>query len=160
MGKAGPRKTTQAEVDAFAVAASDLTGLALRSVEQAEVSLPQFRLLRALAELGGASSTQAAQALGVVGSTVTRLADRLDASGHLVRGTDPGNRSVVMLELTERGRRVVRDVTAHRRRELAQVLDRLDPSERAACAAVLTTLHGLLDDATGGAIEPEERPAI
>lgn len=148
MGEAGSRKTTRAEVDAFAVAASDLTGLALRSVDQAEVSLPQFRLLRALTELGSATSTQAAQVLGVVGSTVTRLADRLHASGHLARSADPANRSVVVLEPTERGRRVVREVTAHRRRELARVLDRIDPAERAACAAVLTTVHELLTGAT------------
>ena len=34
-----------------------------------------------------------AEALGVAGSSVTRLADRLDASGHLVRGSDPGTMS-------------------------------------------------------------------
>lgn len=132
---------------AFEVAARDLTGLALRSVEHVGVSLPQFRLLLVLHELGRSSSTQCAQALGVVGSSITRLADRLDASGHLVRGADPGNRSVVTLELTAAGRRVVREVAAHRRRELGRVLDQLDPAERAACAAALERLHGLLADA-------------
>jgi DNA-binding MarR family transcriptional regulator len=85
----------------------------------------------------------------VVGSSVTRLADRLHASGHLVRGADPGNRSVVTLELTASGRRVVEQVTAHRRRELANVLDRLDPAERQACAAVLRRLHEMLGDGSG-----------
>lgn len=133
---------------AFEAATRDLIGLALRSVEHVEVSLPQFRLLLVLHELGRSSSTQCAQALGVVGSSVTRLADRLHASGHLVRGTDPGNRSVVTLELTESGRRVVREVTGHRRRELRRALDRLDPAERAACAGVLEKLHGLLGHGT------------
>ncbi len=32
-------------------------------------------------------------------------------------------------------------MTARRRRELSRVLDRLDPAERAACAAALRTLH-------------------
>lgn len=132
---------------AFEVATRDLVGLALRSIEQLEVSLSQFRLLLALHELGPSSSTECAQALGVVGSSVTRLADRLHASGHLVRGTDPGNRSVVTLELTDAGRRVVRRVTTRRRRELSQVLDRLDPAERATCAAALEKLHAVLVDA-------------
>jgi DNA-binding MarR family transcriptional regulator len=122
---------------AFEVATRDLVGVALSSVEHLEVSLPQYRLLLLLHTVGRASSTQCAEALGVVGSSVTRLADRLHATGHLVRGVDPDNRSVVTLELTDAGRRVVRQVTTRRRRQLSRVLDRLDPARRAACARVL-----------------------
>ncbi|WP_372516657.1 MarR family winged helix-turn-helix transcriptional regulator [Mycolicibacterium flavescens] len=134
-------KTPVDELTAFEVAARDLVGLALRSVDEVDVSLPQFRLLSVLQQRGCSTSTECAKALGVVGSTVTRLADRLHASGHLVRGSDPSNRSVVTLELTAQGRKVVKRVTAHRRRELGRVLDQIDPAERAACAAVLRTLH-------------------
>lgn len=146
---AGPAKTSAGELVSFEVATRDLVGLALRSVERQSVSLSQFRLLLVLQERGRSSSTQCAQALGVVGSSVTRLADRLHASGHLVRGVDPGNRSVVTLELTDAGRQVVRQVTAQRRRELRRVLDLLDPAERARCAAVLDRLHEILSE--GGA---------
>jgi len=139
-------KTPVDELVAFEVATRDLVGVALRSVEQLEVSLPQFRLLLVLHELGRSTSTQCAHALGVVGSSVTRLADRLDASGHLVRGTDPSNRSVVTLQLSDQGRRVVKKATARRRRELSRVLDQLDPAERAACAAALRSLHERLGD--------------
>ncbi|MBB3043811.1 MULTISPECIES: MarR family winged helix-turn-helix transcriptional regulator [Nocardioides] len=152
MGPGRPAQTSVDELVAFEAATRDLVGLALRSVEHAEVSLPQFRLLMVLHELGRASSTRCAQALGVAGSSVTRLADRLHASGHLVRGADPGHRSVVTLELTDAGRRVVRQVTTQRRRSLSQALDRLEPAERAACAAALTKLHDLL--AETGAVEP------
>jgi DNA-binding MarR family transcriptional regulator len=137
-----PSATETDELLAFEVATRDLVGLALRSVENLEVSLPQYRLLLVLDGLGRSRSTQCAEALGVVASSVTRLADRLHASGHLVRGVDPDNRSVVMLELTDAGRRVVRHVATRRRRQLRQALDRLDPKERAACAAALHALHG------------------
>lgn len=151
MAQREPVKTSVEELAAFEVATRDLVGIALRSVEDLEVSLPQFRLLLVLQGLGRASSTQCAEALGVAGSSITRLADRLDASGHLVRGTDPANRSVVTLELTGSGRRVVRQATTGRRRELRRVLDQLDPTERAASAAVLEQLHELLADAGVGA---------
>ena len=103
MGQGKPAKTSADELVAFEVATRDLVGLALRSIEHLEMSRLQFRLLRVLHEVGRSSSTECAQALGVVGSSVTRLADRLHASGHLVRGADPGNRSVVTLELTDSG---------------------------------------------------------
>lgn len=146
MQRSSATNTSAEELEAFEVVTRDLVGLALRSVEQLEVSLPQFRLLLVLDQRGRSTSTECARALGVVGSSVTRLADRLDASGHLVRGTDPANRSVVTLELTEAGRRLVTGVGTVRRRALRRVLDRLAPEDRAACAAVLSTLHDLLDD--------------
>ena len=155
VGRGEPSKTSTDELLAFEVATRDLVGVALRSVEQLEVSLPQYRLLLLLHGLGRASSTKCAEALGVAGSSVTRLADRLHASGHLVRGVDPDNRSVVTLELTDSGRRVVRQVTTRRRRQLSQVLDRLDPGKRAACAAVLQELHRTLVDA--GTHSPPDR---
>jgi DNA-binding MarR family transcriptional regulator len=146
VGRGEPSKTSAEELSAFEVATRDLVGVALRSVERLEVSLPQYRLLLVLHGLGRASSTQCADALGVVGSSVTRLADRLHASGHLVRGVDPDNRSVVTLELTDAGRRVVRQVTTRRRRQLSRILDRLDPGRRAACADVLDELHRMLGE--------------
>src|SRR5699024_1827932 len=91
-----PTETTARELATIQLATSDLVGVALRSVEDLEVSLPQFRLLRVLDELGAASATRCAQVLGVGGSSITRLVDRLDASGHLVRRPDAGNRSAVV----------------------------------------------------------------
>lgn len=143
------------EVLAFEIATRDLVGLALRSVEKANVSLPQFRLLLVLDELGEVSSTRCARALGVAGSSVTRMADRLHSSGYLVRGVDPDNRSVVTLALTAAGRRVVRQVSAWRRRELSAALDRLDPVQRRVCAEALAQLHETLG--AGGVDDPAPR---
>lgn len=137
--------STARELTVIQRATSDLVGVALRSVEGLEVSLPQFRLLRVLDELGEASATRCAQVLGIGGSSVTRLVDRLDASGHLVRRPDTGNRSAVVLALTEEGRRLVRKVEARRRRELGNALARLGPDERAQCIAALEQLHEVLE---------------
>jgi DNA-binding MarR family transcriptional regulator len=104
------------------------------------VSLPQFRLLVALDDLGRARSTQVARALGLDASTVSRLADRLVAAGYIARGGDPGNRLVVTLELTDRGRDLVIQVAEWRRRELTRILGRLEPGERDTLTAALRRL--------------------
>lgn len=142
----GATKTPVEELLAFEVVTRDLVGVALRSVDQAGLSLAQFRLLLVLQQLGRSTSTECANALGVVGSSVTRLADRLHTAGHLIRGADPRNRSVVTLELTAQGRKLVRQVTARRRRELSRVLNRVDPTERTICASVLRSLHEQFSD--------------
>ena len=60
-----------------------LAGVALRSLDVLDgaVTLPQFRMLAVLADLGRARSVLVARALGLEASTVTRLADRMVAAG-------------------------------------------------------------------------------
>ncbi len=149
-------KTPVDELRAFELATRDLVGVALRSLDDLEVTLPQFRLLALLQEQGRCTSTHCAKELGVAGSSVTRLADRLHASGHLVRVADPSNRRIVALELTPQGRKLVQQATARRRRELSRVLDQIDPAQRAACATVLATLHERFQDGSGD--QPRRAP--
>lgn len=128
-----------------------LAGVALRSLDalDAAVTLPQFRLLAVLADLGPVPTGQAARTLGLDPSTVTRLADRMTAAGHVTRGTDPRHRGVVTLELTPSGRDLVAAADAWRRRELAQLMGRLTPAERQTVTAALGLLVGAAGDDYG-----------
>ena len=87
-----------------------------------------------------------AEALGLGASSVTRLADRLHASGHVLRGEDPRSRSVVTLELSQHGRDVVDKVLDWRHRELSRILSRLDPDELAATVAGLEHFHRVVGE--------------
>jgi DNA-binding MarR family transcriptional regulator len=124
-----------------------LAGVALGSLDalDAAVTLPQLRLLAVLADLGPVPSGQAARALGLDPSTVTRLAGRMVDAGHVARGTDPRHRGVVTLELTPSGRDLVAAADAWRRRELARVMARLAPAEQ----ETVTTALALLVRAAG-----------
>lgn len=120
----------------------DLLGLAVRSVDEVgEVSLPQMRLLFALRDEGQTSCTHLAHVLGVSGSSVTRLADRLVASGHLARTGDPQSRSRVLLALTGHGVEVIEAVLAWRSRELTRALRSLDAEALGALTDSLHVLH-------------------
>jgi DNA-binding MarR family transcriptional regulator len=133
--------------DVLQAATRVLAGVALRSLDvlDSAVTLPQFRLLAVLADLGPAPSGRAARALGLDPSTVTRLADRMVAAGHVARGADPRHRGVVTLELTASGRDLVAAADRWRRQELARILGLLPPTEQQA----LTTALGLLVAAAG-----------
>jgi DNA-binding MarR family transcriptional regulator len=119
-----------------------LTGVALRSLDVLEgaVTLPQFRMLAVLADMGPARSVQVARALGLEASTVTRLADRLVAAGHVIRGSEPGHRGVVTLELTGTGRLLVAKVAAWRQQELARMLSRLTAADQVRLTGALEQL--------------------
>lgn len=128
-----------------------LAGVALRSLDvlDSAVTLPQFRLLSVLADLGPVPSGQAARTLGLDPSTITRLADRMVAAGHVARGTDPQHRGVVTLELTASGRDLVAAADAWRQHELARIMARLPPPEQAAVTAALGLLVGAAGDDYG-----------
>ena len=133
--------------DVLQAATRVLAGVALRSLDvlDAAVTLPQFRLLAILADLGPVPSGQAARALGLDPSTVTRLADRMVAAGHAARGTDPRHRGMVTLKLTASGRELVAAAGTWRRRELARIMARLAPADQEAVTVAL----GLLVSAAG-----------
>jgi DNA-binding MarR family transcriptional regulator len=144
-----PLGPSDEEIQAFQRATRDLIGVALRSVEllEGEVSLPQLRLLLVLNDLGRSPSSRVAHALGLGASSVTRLADRLFASGHITRGSDPHHRSVVTLELTGHGHRLVARVLQWRHAELERILTRLSPEQRATTAAGLRAFHQVVGEA-------------
>jgi DNA-binding MarR family transcriptional regulator len=128
-----------------------LAGVALRSLDvlDSAVTLPQFRLLAVLADLGPVASGRAARTLGLDPSTVTRLADRMVAAGHVARGTDPAHRGVVTLALTPSGRKLVAAADAWRRQELARIMAKLGPADQAAVTAALALLVGAAGDEYG-----------
>jgi DNA-binding MarR family transcriptional regulator len=153
----GPRAGSEEEladaVSALQAATRVLAGVALHSLDAlgGSVTLAQFRMLAVLAEAGPARSARVAEALGLGPSTVTRLADRLVAAGHVLRGSDPGHRSVVTLTLTASGRRIVRTVEAARQDELSQIIGRLPPADRGRLADGLRQLVAAAGEGYGTA---------
>lgn len=144
------------EVDALQAATRVLAGVALRSLDVLDgvVTLPQYRMLAVLAELGRARSARVARALGLDASTVTRLADRLVTTGHVVRGRDPRHRSVVTLELTPSGQRLVTAVSGWRQRELSRIVATLPPAIQVQLTSVLGGLVMAAGEGYGLTAEP------
>ncbi|MEV4052212.1 MarR family transcriptional regulator [Amycolatopsis sp. NPDC049688] len=119
-----------------------LVGIAWECAHAAppEVSFPQTRLLLVLDRLGRVPSSQLAAAMGVSASSVTRLADRLEALGYVARGRSAGNRSVVTLEVTEAGQEIVGRMLDRRHAALGALLDQLPPAQREAAATAARRL--------------------
>ena len=131
---------TAAVTEALLTASRALVAVAARSLAGVddEVTLPQYRALVVLAALGPRHVGQLADALGIHPSTATRLCDRLVAKKLVRRAVTPSNRREVSISLTESGRRIVHAVTAARRKELVDIVDRIPGDVRAATVQALT----------------------
>ncbi len=109
-----------------------LVAVAARSLSatQDTVTLPQFRLLVVLASRGDLKLAAVAEQLAVNPSTALRMVERLEGAGMLTRAANPEVRREVIVALTDAGRRVVDDVTARRRADIASIVTAMEPSER------------------------------
>ncbi|MEE1761270.1 MULTISPECIES: MarR family winged helix-turn-helix transcriptional regulator [unclassified Streptomyces] len=120
-----------------------LVAISARSLAAVEerVTLPQFRMLVVLSVRGATKLVVLADQLQVAPSTAMRMVDRLIAVGLADRQTNPDNRRETLLRLTDEGRRAVEEVMARRRAELATVVERLAPRQRAALVDALTAFN-------------------
>ena len=138
-----PAGAAHGELDDFvtAVLAASwlLVGISTRSVEEVDdrVTLTQFRTLAVLADRGQTNLSRLAAELDVNASTAMRVIDRLVLVGHVSRSENPASRREVVLCLTPSGERLVANVVAKRRSEIAGLLTAIPPLDREALVAAL-----------------------
>ncbi|MFI2376311.1 MarR family winged helix-turn-helix transcriptional regulator [Streptomyces sp. NPDC018964] len=154
----GARDDVEAVTRAVLTASRLLVAVSARSLAAVEdrVTLPQFRMLMVLSTRGATKLVTLADLLHVAPSTAMRMVDRLIAAGLADRQTNPANRRETLLRLTGEGRRTVEDVTARRRAEIAAIVERLAPPQRAALVGALTAFNEAGGEPPAG--EPQPYP--
>lgn len=128
-------------VEAFLSASRALVAVAARSVADSggDITLSQYRALVVLASRGPQRVRDLAERLGVDSSNATRLCDRLERRELVGRERAPGDRRSVRVSLTSSGARLVREVTAARRTEIAAILTHMPVEGRAQVVTALRT---------------------
>ncbi len=76
-------------------------------LENHEVSVPQWVVLRCLYDAENTSLNELAATVGVDNGALSRMIERLSQKGLVIRETDPANRRTVRLRLSEAGRKLV-----------------------------------------------------
>lgn len=109
-----------------------LVAIAARSLAAVEESLtlPQYRMLVVLDARGPVSLARMADLLDVNPSTALRMVERLSVAGMVEKIPNPENRREVLLRPTPSGWQVVRQVNANRRKQMAAIVETLDPQSR------------------------------
>lgn len=158
---AGAMDDVDAVTRAVLTASRLLVAVSARSLAEVEerVTLPQFRMLVVLSTRGATKLVALADLLQVAPSTAMRMIDRLIAAGLADRQTNPDSRRETLLRLTDEGRRTVEHVSARRRAEVATIVERLAPHQRAALVEALTAFSEAGGEPLGPAPDdPEPYP--
>lgn len=126
-------------VSALLTASRALVGVSARSLAGVEdaVTITQFRTLVVLEGHGDTRLNQLAERLGVTPSTALRMVDRLIAAQLVTREENKADRREVLIGLTREGTRLVREVTARRRAEIATIVAAMPQEGRQEVVAAL-----------------------
>ncbi|MGW2262664.1 MarR family winged helix-turn-helix transcriptional regulator [Streptomyces sp. NPDC001780] len=153
------------QVAEAACAASELLevlwGRGQEAAPSGPVSPSQLRALLVIEKHEGANLRTLGEVLGSRASSVSRLCDRMEAMGLVVRSPSPTSRREVELRLSRRGHNVLDEYRAFRTREVRIVLELMDPSDVIALAKGLTAFRaaaigrfGALDSVAPASSEP------
>ncbi|MEU6674480.1 MarR family transcriptional regulator [Streptomyces sp. NPDC046925] len=122
----------------------------------APVSASQLRLMYLVDRDEGVRMRTLCTRLATAAPSVTRMCDRLQATGFLERLPCPGNGREVTVRLTPEGRGHLQSIREQRETTLHEVINALPQSERRALAKGLAGLHARLT----AEAEEESRPGF
>jgi len=138
---AGPTDDSlDAITDALLVVSRVLVAVSARSIADIDdtLTIPQFRSLVVLANVGPASIGTLARLLGMQTSSTRRILESLAAAGLVVRRTGSGSQRHEVVNVSAKGRRVVNAVTARRRDAIAEIVSMMTPDHRHHLVRALT----------------------
>jgi len=104
-------------------------------------SLARTRVLLMIERQGSAKAADIAELFGLAPRTVTDTLDGMERQGLIRRDSDPKDRRVKRLSVTEAGRRALSATEPVRRDLVKQIMGSLTPEERAEFARILAKLE-------------------
>jgi len=137
-------------VSALLTASRALVGVSARSLARVEdaVTITQFRTLVVLEGHGDTRLNQLAERVGATPSTALRMVDRLIVARLVTRRENKADRREVLIALTVEGARLVREVTARRRAEIAAIVAAMPQEGRQGVVAALSAFAQAAGEAT------------
>jgi DNA-binding MarR family transcriptional regulator len=143
---AAQRDSVDAITDALLTASRLLVGISGRSIAMVDetLTIPQFRVLVTLSHQGSINLATLAALLEVKPSAAGRMVDRLVGAELIDRCAHPTSRRELLVVLSPRGRKVVREVMVRRRKEIAEIVENMPTADRRGLA------RGLIAFTTAG----------
>jgi DNA-binding MarR family transcriptional regulator len=141
-------------VDAYFRAVHVIEPLRLRFWDSRGATTTQLRVMYTIRQKCEPSTGELAEYLHIRPATLSGLADRLERSGFAKRWTDPTDRRVVRIGLTDEGIALLDEVSAATREYLTAVFERMGPEAR----DELTEAFERFSD-TAAEVEPGAAPA-
>ena len=103
---------------------------ASRTLATSGLTLTQFAVLEALYHLGPMSLSDIAQKILTTGGNLTMVVGNLEKHGLALRQRSPQDRRVLIVALTAKGKKLIRDIFPDHAKAIVEFLEVLSPKEQ------------------------------
>ena len=93
------------------------------------LSMPQFGVLMQLHHKGAFGMSEVSERFEITPAAASQLVDKLVQNGYVAREEDPNDRRAKLLNLTDKGREIIRQGVEERYRWMDQLSERLTEAE-------------------------------
>lgn len=139
----------------FRGAMAELRCIGSEKLVRVGVSMTQLHVMSMLERHGDISMSRLAEMIDVSLSSATGLVDRMEERGYLERLRVPDDRRVVLVRISETGRKLLDEIEVLRTEMLRTVLDRMDPDQLDGLARATADLRGALAAGATGPGAPD-----
>jgi DNA-binding MarR family transcriptional regulator len=129
----------------FRSALRELRCLGSERLVRQGVSMTQLHVMSLIERHGEMPMSRVAETLDVSLSNATGIVDRMEERGFVERVRVADDRRVVLVRVTDDGRRILDEVEVLKDDLLGAILDRLSPTQLDRVAAVMADLRSALD---------------
>ena len=139
----------------FRGAMAELRCIGSEKLVRVGVSMTQLHVMSMLERHGDMAMSRLAEMIDVSLSSATGLVDRMVERGYLERLRVPDDRRVVLVRISETGRKLLDEIELLRTEMLRTVLDRMDPGQLDGLARATADLRGALAAGATGPGAPD-----
>jgi DNA-binding MarR family transcriptional regulator len=125
-------------------------------LSRGQITLPQLWTLEHLSHAHACAMNDLAQFLNISRPSCTSLIDRLISQGLVRREHDRGDRRIVRVIITVKGKRILENIWEQKRRMLSAIFGQISPANR---AQYLGTLERVVEILSKQQPAPKRRPA-
>lgn len=117
--------------------------LAFESCDQ-EITMQQAMVLKFIKSLGNPKMTDLSHAVGVTLGNMTMMVDRLIKNGFVKRMTDPQDRRIVRVELTERSKIMINKIKKRHSDHMEKILSKIPEHDKQQLLANLQKIADII----------------
>ncbi|OIO33368.1 MAG: hypothetical protein AUJ70_03400 [Candidatus Omnitrophica bacterium CG1_02_40_15] len=118
----------------------------VNELSKGKITLPQLLILGFLEKSKEAKMTDLAHFMSVSTAAMTGLIERLVKYGYAVRDQEPGDRRVVKIKLTLKGRDIIKKINYQRRQMIIDIFAKVSEHDRSDYLRVLTKIEEMLSE--------------
>lgn len=117
-----------------------------RFARSTALSMPQFSMLMQLYHRGACGMSEVSERFEITPAAASQMVDKLVQNGLLMREEDPSDRRAKLLNLTDKGRELIKQGIEERYRWVDQLAEKLTKEERVQISEALDIMTRVATD--------------